>query len=217
MGYKKEAELLQTLKWRYAVKQFDASRKIPAETWQALEQSLVLTPSSYGLQPWKFLIITNQDLHEKLVPHAWNQRQVADCSHLVVMLSKTNINSADIDVWIKQISNVRGTSTEQLSSYRNMMTGDIVSGPRSKYAAEWAARQVYIALGQFMLAAASLNIDTCPMEGFIPEKFDEILELKGTDWTTTVICPCGYRSIDDKYAKTIKVRFDAPQVIEHIH
>jgi len=215
MGFKKEAELIQNLKWRYAVKQFDPTRKIPDETWAALEQSLVLTPSSYGLQPWKFLIITNQALREKLVPHSWNQRQVADCSHLVVMLAKTRVSTADVRAWVEQIAQVRGGSADQLSAYEKMMVGDIVEGPRAQHASEWAARQVYIALGQLMLAAASLNIDTCPMEGFVPAKYDEILELAGTDWTTTVLCPCGYRSRDDKNSKRIKVRFDAPQVIEH--
>ena len=216
MGFKKEAELIQNLKWRYAVKQFDPTRKIPDETWAAIEQSLVLTPSSYGLQPWKFLIITNQALREQLVPHSWNQRQVADCSHLVVMLAKTRVSTADVRSWVEQIAQVRGGSNDQLSTYEKMMVGDIVEGPRAQYVSEWAARQVYIALGQLMLAAASLNIDTCPMEGFTPAKYDEALELAGTDWATTVLCPCGYRSVNDKYAKTIKVRFDAPQIIEHI-
>ncbi len=216
MGFKKEQDLVNSLKWRYAVKQFDPTRKIPAETWQALEQALVLTPSSYGLQPWKFLIITNQALREKLVPHSWNQRQVTDCSHLVVFLTKLKMTSADIRVWIEQLAKVRGTSPEQLTAYEKMMRSDIIEGPRSQHASDWAARQSYIALGNLMTCAATLLVDTCPMEGFIPEKYDEILELKNTGWTTTVLCPCGYRSIDDKASKMIKVRFDAPQMIEHI-
>lgn len=215
MGYKKEAELVQSLKWRYAVKQFDPARKIPNETWKALEDSLILTPSSYGMQPWKFLIITDQKLREQLVPHSWNQRQVADCSHLVVMLSEVRVSASDVDNLMKRTAEIRGGSAEQLAGYRKMIVSDIVEGPRAQHSGEWAARQVYIALGQLMLAAAMLNVDTCPMEGFVPAKYDELLGLEGTGWTTTVLCPCGYRSTDDKYAKLPKVRYDAGSIITH--
>lgn len=215
MGFKKELELVQSLKWRYAVKQFDPARKIPAETWKALEESLVLTPSSYGMQPWKFLVITNQELREKLVPHSWNQRQVADCSHLVVMLSKTRVSSGDVDALIARTREIQGGSEERLLFYQKMIVSDIVEGPRAQYSGEWAARQAYIALGQLMLAAATLGVDTCPMEGFVPAKYDEILELEGTGWTTTVLCPCGYRAATDLYAKLPKVRFESSKIIEH--
>ncbi len=214
MGFKKEAELVQSLKWRYAVKQFDASKKIPPETWKALEEALILTASSYGLQPWKFLVITNQELREKLVPHSWNQRQVADCSHLVVFLTKTKVDAADIDAWVNRLAEVRGTSADQLAGYRSIMLGDIVEGPRAQYSADWAARQAYIALGNLMTSAATLSIDTCPMEGFVPAKYDETLGIQHSEWTTTVLCPCGYRSQDDKNAKMIKVRFSSQRLIE---
>lgn len=213
MGFKKELELIQSLKWRYAVKQFDPSRKIPEETWKALEESLILTPSSYGMQPWKFLVITDQALREQLVPHSWNQRQVADCSHLVVMLAEIRVSASDVDRLIARTAEIRGGTTEQLAGYRKVITKDIIEGPRAQHSGEWAARQVYIALGQLMLAAAMLNVDTCPMEGFVPAKYDEILGLEGTGWTTIVLCPCGYRSADDKHAKLPKVRYNAATVI----
>ncbi len=216
MSFKKEHELIQSLKWRYAVKQFDAARKIPAETWQALEQALILSPSSYGLQPWKFFVITNQELREQLVPHSWHQRQVADCSHLVVMASKIKITVEDVDEWIARLAKVRGTPPEHLSSYRGMMITDLVEGPRAQNTGDWAARQVYLALGNFLTSAAALSIDACPMEGFLQDKYDEILLLKNSGWTTTVLCPCGYRSPTDKSAQMIKVRFDSKQIIEHL-
>lgn len=215
MGYKKEAELIQSLKWRYATKKFDPARKIPDETWKAIEESLVLTPSSYGMQPWKFLVITDPALREQLVSHSWNQRQIADCSHLVVMLSETRVSAADVDNLIARIAEIRGTPAEKLAAYKKIILSDIVEGPRAQHSGEWAARQVYIALGQLMLAAATLNVDTCPMEGFVPAKYDEILGLEGTGWTTTVLCPCGYRSIDDQSAKLPKVRYDARSIITH--
>lgn len=216
MAFKKEIELVQSLKWRYAVKRFDPSKKIAAETWKALEDALILTPSSYGLQPWKFLVITNQALREKLVPHSWNQKQVADCSHLVAILTKTKIDTADIDAWIARLAEVRGGTPEQLAGYRQIMLSDLIEGPRAQYAADWAARQAYIALGNLMTSAALLSIDTCPMEGFVPAKYDEILGIQHSEWTTTVLCPCGYRSSDDKNSKMIKVRFDSKKLIEQI-
>jgi nitroreductase len=206
------ADLLSALEWRYATKAFDASRKIPDDTWAALEQSLVLTPSSFGLQPWKFIIITDAGLREKLVPHAWNQRQVAEASHLVVMAVKKNITSADIDAFIHRMIEVRGGTPEALAGFRKMLDGSHAQGYMSE---DWAKKQAYIALGQFMAACAMLRIDSCPMEGFVPAKVDEVLGLDVQGLTATVLCPAGYRSADDRYATLPKVRYAASTVIEH--
>jgi nitroreductase len=208
-------QLLDALNWRYATKAFDPDKKIPAETWAALEQSLVLTPSSYGLQPWKFLVITDRALRESLVPHAWSQRQVADASHLVVMCVRRTMSEADVDRFIHRLAEVRGGTSDALAGFKKMMVGDVVHGERSKWAAEWAARQAYIALGQFMAACALLGVDTCPMEGFVPRKFDEALKLADEGLTAVVLCPAGYRAAGDAYATLPKVRFKREDVIEH--
>jgi nitroreductase len=205
-------ELLDALNWRYATKAFDASKIIPADTWSALEESLVLTPSSFGLQPWKFLVIQDKALRESLVPHAWGQRQIADCSHLVVMTVKKSLSVADIDAFLARIVEVRGGTADALLGYRKMMLGSHEQGFMST---DWAKKQAYIALGQFMAACSLLKIDTCPMEGFVGPKFDEILGLEAQGLTTAVLCPAGYRSVDDKYAVIPKVRFAAKDVIEH--
>jgi nitroreductase len=207
-------QILDSLNWRYATKVFDATKTIPAETWSALEESLILTPSSFGLQPWKFLIITDKALREQLVEHSWNQRQVADCSHLVVMLAKKNMLEADVDKLLHRIVEVRGGTADALAGYKGMMMGSIGAAP-PEYLAQWSKNQAYIALGQLMGTAALLGIDTCPMEGFVATKYDEILGLTGTDYTTCVLLPVGYRSSDDKYASLPKVRFEAKDVIEH--
>ncbi len=207
------ADLLSALHWRYATKAFDPAKKLPAEIISALEESLVLTPSSYGLQPWKFLVITDKALREQLVPHSWGQRQVADCSHLIVFTIKSSFGAADVDAYIDRICELRGVGRDAMQAYRDIMVGDVVHGPRGKNYADWAKRQTYIALGQLMLSAAMLGVDACPMEGFSTEQYDEILGLPSLGLTTSVVCPLGYRAESDKYATATKVRFAAKDVI----
>ena len=208
--------LLDDLRWRYATKHFDRTKVIPAETWQVLEESLVLTPSSYGLQPWIFLVVTDEKIKTMLRPHAWNQAQVTDCSHFVIFASKTTIDHEYIDANFARTSELRGVPVESMHGYRNMIVKDLVHGARSGVAEEWAARQAYIALGQFMLACALLRVDACPMEGFTPAEFDKILGLTARGLTATVCCAAGYRAESDKYATMAKVRFPTKQMVEYI-
>ena len=207
-------DLLKAQGWRYAAKKFDPAKKIPAEIWSAIEQSLVLSPSSYGLQPWKFVVVTDPALKAKLRPASWNQAQVEDCSHHVVFLAKDAVTEADIDRLLARTAELRGQEVGALAGYKGYMMGDLVRGPRAEVIQEWAARQVYIALGNFMTSAALLGVDTCPMEGLEPAKYDAILGLEGSGYHTVVACPAGYRSADDKYAKAPKVRFPLEEVID---
>lgn len=206
--------LLQAQSWRYATKKFAAGRTIPAEVWSALEQSLVLTPSSYGLQPWKFVVVTDPALKSLLRPASWGQSQIEDCSHLVVFLAQDAITEADLDRFLARTAEVRGQDVAALAPYRGFMLGDLVLGPRSKVIGEWAARQCYIALGNFMTSAALLGVDTCPMEGLDPAAYDRILGLEGTGFRTVCACPAGYRAPEDKYATAPKVRYPADQLID---
>jgi nitroreductase len=207
------AALIESLNWRYATKQFDPAKKIPAPVWDALESALVLTPSSYGLQPWHFFVVTDPALKAALRPHSWNQPQVTDCSHHVVFAARRDIDAAFVEKYLDRIAEVRGGTTESLAMYRDMMASDILHGPRSKWVQEWAARQVYIALGNFMTAAALLGVDTCPMEGLDPVKYDEILGLPAKGFQTIVACPAGYRAEGDKHAGLPKVRFPKSDLI----
>lgn len=209
-------QLLKQLKWRYATKQFDPARKISAQDWEALEDALVLTPSSYGAQPWKFIVITDPAVKEKLVAFSWGQRQVADCSHLVVFAIRKDFCGDHIDAHLKRIVEVRGGSHEALAPLRRMMMGDVVEGPRGKIVNEWATRQVFIALGNFMTSAAMIGIDTCPMEGFQPDKYDVALGLEAFGLASVVCCCAGYRHPGDKYAAMPKVRFPKEEVILRI-
>jgi nitroreductase len=206
--------LLGQLRWRYATKRFDPDRKIEPENWRTLEQALVHAPSSFGLQPWKFFVITDSALRARLKAASWNQAQISDASHLVVFAVRRDLGAADVDRYIARIAEVRGLPVEALEGFRNTMLGSL-RRPAEEVRA-WAARQVYIALGFFLSAAAILGIDACPMEGFQPEKYDEILGLTGKGYAATVLAAAGYRSPDDPYLKLAKVRFRTEDVIEHL-
>ena len=206
--------LLDALNWRYATKAFDPSQTIQSEAWDAIEESMVLTPSSFGLQPWKFIVVTDPDIKQQLLPHSWNQQQVVDCSHLVVLAAQGPIGETEIENFINTTHAVRGGEKESLQFYRDMM-GGFVAKMSDEQLMTWAKNQIYIALGQLMASAAFLKIDACPMEGIIPTEYDKILGLEGTGYFTTVVCPMGYRSVDDKYASLPKVRFSKDVIIEH--
>lgn len=209
-------DLIEQLQWRYAVKKFDSSKKIPDSDWKTLEQSLVLTPSSYGLQPWNFLVVQNPELRKELRTHSWNQSQVEEASHFVVFTIMDEVDEAHVDRFIERIAYLRKAPVEDFSGLKKMLMNNVVSGPSAQQKREWAARQAYIALGNFMTAAALLGIDTCPMEGLDPLKYDKTLKLAGTGYSTVVACAAGYRSAEDKYASIPKVRFLPADVLKYI-
>lgn len=209
-------QLIDSLNWRYATKQFDPTRKISPENWQTLEEALRLSPSSLGLQPWKFLIITDPDLRAKLQPASRGQSQIVDASHLVVFATKVNLSEADIDAHIAKIAAVRGVSVEDLAPLRTMSVGGIIAGKNEQERKDWAFNQSYIALGNLLTSAALLGIDACPMEGFSREKYDSILGLTEQGLGSTVVATLGYRSSDDKYGTAPKVRFNRDEVIQYL-
>lgn len=208
-------DLLAALRFRYATKAFDPDRKIPQETWDILEQSLVLTPSSFGLQPWKFMIVETPEIREKLKASSWGQGQVTDASHLVVLTVRTDLAKADIDTWIARLSEVQGTPAEALAGLSGMISSfsSAMTLPEKQ---AWNTRQVYIALGQLMTSAALLGIDSCPLEGISPADYDSVLGLAGTGYATAVACALGYRSPDDKYAAAPKARFPEERIIARL-
>ncbi len=210
------AELVQTQRWRYATKKFEPALKIPQDAWAALEQSLMLSPSSFGLQPWKFVVVTDPEVRARLRAASWNQAQVEDCSHLVVFLAKDTIREADVDHFLARTAEVSGQSLESLEAYKGMMMGGLVNGPQASQLGQWAARQAYIALGNFMTSAALLGVDTCPMEGFDPAQYDRILGLEGSGFHVVVVCTAGYRAADDAYAARPKVRFPQEELVAYI-
>lgn len=209
------ARLLSSLRWRYATKRFDPERRISPETWGMIEESLVLTPSSFGLQPWQFLVIGDPAVRADLAVESWGQTQVTDASHFVVLTARTDLEDGDITGWIERMSEVQGGSPETLAPLKQVIDG-FVGGLDTAARRNWNFHQAYIALGQLMAAAAMLGIDTCPMEGINPAGYDRLLGLDGTGYTTAVACALGHRAADDRYAEMPKARYARSRVIRHI-
>ena len=211
-----ESQLLAALNWRYATKTFDATKKIPEATWKTLEETLVLSPSSFGLQPYRFLIVKDPAIRAQLQPHSWNQTQVVDASHYVVLAGRTAMTEAEIDLFLDRVVQVRGIPRESLDGYRGMMYGSLLSPGAETRIPHWAALQAYIALGNLMTSAALLGIDTCAIEGFVPAEYDAILGLKEQGYAPVVCCALGYRSAEDKYADLAKVRMPAANLVKTV-
>ena len=208
-------QLIEALNWRYATKVFDPNKKIASEIWSALEQALVLTPSAFGLQPWKFLILSDSPLREKLVAYSWDQRQVAEASHLVVFTVQKRIDEAYIDRFLERLNTVRGVANDALVSHRRILIDTLVSGERTKFIHEWAVRQIFIALGNFVTSAGLLGVDTCPLL-IDTAKYDDLLGLHIKGLTTAIAAVAGYRAESDQHSRLAKVRFENSQVIEHV-
>ncbi len=202
---------MSVLHSRYATKKFDSSRPIEGSLWDTIEQALLLSPSSYGLQPWKFVVVTDPALREQLAPHAWNQPQITTCSHLVVLCARRELGGDDVEKLMTATAQTRGIGASDLHGYASMI-GSSISNLSPEDLLNWNKRQVYVALEQLLLSCALLGVDACPMEGFVGAKFDEILGL--TDVTATVLATAGYRAPDDKYADFAKVRYAKEELIE---
>ena len=206
----------KALNWRYAVKKFDSTRKIPQKDWNLLKESLRLCPSSYGLQPWKFIVVENQDLRVKLREVSWNQSQVTDCSHFLVMLYKEKVDRNFIRSNMEKISKVRSIPIESLAGFEKAITSDLIDGPRSQTIETWAQRQVYIAMGFLLETASLIGIDATPMEGLDPIAYDSLLNIKETGWKTVAAVALGYRHGEDPFLNNIKVRFEESEIFQTI-
>jgi nitroreductase len=207
--------ILENLNWRYATKKFDATKKVSSENLETLTEVLRLTPSSYGLQPLKFLVIENPAVRAKLLEKSYGQNQVVDASHLIVMCAFNDVNDSDIDAYVQNTATIRETPIEQLAGFGKYMKqtlGNLDTTQKNV----WASKQAYIALGQFLHACADLRIDATPMEGFQPEGYDEVLGLKEKNLHAVLVCPIGYRSVEDQNQHLKKVRKAKSDIIEFV-
>ncbi|CAD0002196.1 NAD(P)H-dependent oxidoreductase [Flavobacterium chungangense] len=197
--------LLDNLNWRYATKKFDATKKISEADLNTLKEAVRLSASSYGLQPFKVVIVENPELREKLKAEAWGQTQITDASHLFIFANDTTLDANSVDQYIKNISETRGVPVEALDGLSGMIKGQIASLSNDAKNV-WTSKQTYIALGTLLSAAAELKIDTTPMEGFSPAAFNEILGFDKLGLNAAVVATIGYRHDEDDAQHYKKVR-----------
>jgi len=206
-------DLTSFYKWRYATKKFDSDKTIDEKEMNILKESIRLSPSSYGLQLFKVLVIENKELKDKLKEVSFNQSQISDCSALFVFCNFTKVTSSDIDGFIQLKSSVQDIMISNLSKYGDFLKSTLLTMP-SEEVSIWTANQVYIALGNLMTSCAALKIDSCPIEGFQADKYNGILNLKNMN--AAVVASVGYRSIDDLSQESEKVRKNSASLFEHI-
>lgn len=198
-------DILQQLNWRYATKQFDPTKSLSQEQLDLLLKATNLTPSSYGLQPYSIIVIKDKALREKLQVAAYNQPQLTDASDIILFAASTNLSTDTVDDFTTRISKIRDIPKSALSEYEAMMKGTVASLSNEELI-NWASKQAYIALGQLIVTCATQHIDTCPMEGFDKDKFDNILGLHEKNLTSVAMLAIGYRSEEDAYQHMAKVR-----------
>lgn len=198
-------ELLKNLQWRYATKKFNPSKKVSKNDLDKLKKAIQLSVSSYGLQLYKTLIIENQDIKNKLKPVSWNQSQITDASYLFVFCNYTEATHEAIDNFIKQTAEIRNLDIERLSGYGDFIKSKLAEKPQEEKTS-WLKSQTYLALGNLLNACAELKIDACPIEGFEPKAYNQILGLDKQRLNASVIAPIGYRKYDDNTIKQLKVR-----------
>jgi nitroreductase len=199
------SKFIEHQNWRYATKKFDATKKISNEDLNILKEAIRLSSSSYGLQPYKVIIVENPELRAKIQPAAWGQSQIVEASHLIIFANETQLDEEDIDNYIANISETRNIPVEALSGYADFMKSKILTLPED-IKTIWTAKQTYLALGNLLNAAAELKIDVTPMEGFVPEQVNEILGLEKLNLNTSLIATLGYRHHEDDTQHYKKVR-----------
>lgn len=208
-------KVIEDLNWRYAVKKFDAEKKISTSSFDTLKESLRLTPTSYGLQSFTGIVVASNALREQLVDASYGQRQVADASHLFILCSYSKIKDEDVDAYMQLISHTRNVGIENLHGFSNRIKGEM-NAKSEQEILDWSARQTYIALGQLLHTCATLRIDATPMEGFDPAKYSKILGLSEKNLTATLAIPVGYRHEDDATQYGAKVRKPLDDLIQTI-
>lgn len=197
-------ELNEALTWRYAVKTF-SDREVEKDKLQFILEATRLSASSYGLQPYRILLIQSENIRQQLMEHSYGQDKVLHSSHLVVFAAQTAVGDEAIDQFIQQVAQSRNQPVHELSAYADHVKSAVAVKSQAELVA-WSKNQAYLALGNFLTAAALTRVDACPMEGFDAAGYDRVLGLPEQQLTTAVICPIGYRHPDDPYAAYDKVR-----------
>ena len=197
--------IIKSLEWRYAAKKFDDKKMLSETQIHTLKEAFNLTATSYGLQPVKMVVIKNKEIQKQLVEHSWNQEQVAQASHVIVICTQDSIKENDIEKYFDLVKKTRNTPDEILNPFKDYLKSDI-SNKSEDQLAFWMKNQAYIALGNLLTVAAVEEIDSCPMEGFESDKYNELLDLHEKGLNAAVIATIGYRSDDDSTQYSRKVR-----------
>lgn len=208
--------ILESLQWRYAVKKFDNTKTLSNEQVNSLKNVFNLTATSYGLQPVKMVIINNKELQQQLVEHSWNQQQVAQASHVLVLCIPKTYSGEDVKEYFNLLQKIRNTPEEIIGKFRDFLVDDINKKTQENLFA-WNKNQAYLTMGNLLTVCALEKIDACPMEGFIPEKYDEVLELEKHNLTSVLVMPVGFRAKDDYMKDLKKVRKNVEDVIIEIN
>ncbi|WP_233897362.1 NAD(P)H-dependent oxidoreductase [Tenacibaculum piscium] len=203
---------IENLKWRYAVKKFDENKSLSETQITTLKEAFNLTATSYGLQPVKMVVIQNKEIQQQLVAHSWNQQQILQASHVLVLCIPKEYSLTDIDAYFSYVKKVRNTPDAILSPFKKILRETIGTKTQEELR-NWNKNQAYIALGNLMTVAANQQIDSCPMEGFIPEKYDEVLGLDKHNLTSVLVLPVGFRAEDDYMKDLKKVRKNIEDII----
>ena len=209
------SEIIEKLKWRYATKKFDTSKKLSEEKLNILKEAFNLTATSYGLQPLKMLVISNPEIQEQLIPFSMDQPQVRDASHVLVLCIEAEMSSQYITQYFDRVEASRKTPRQILEPFQEyLVTSFAQKGPEE--ISRWMIYQAYLAMGNLLTVCALEDIDACPMEGFDPEKYDELLKLHKLGLRSVLVLPVGYRAPDDEFAEMKKVRRGVEEVVIEI-
>ena len=207
--------IIKVLNWRYATKQFDPNKKIPANDMTTILEAARLTASSFGVQPWRFVLVNNIDKRQELLKHSWNQMQVVEASHLLILCRLSTVTDQEVQAYCQDIAETRGIEVSSIKSFQDLVTG-FISRMTDEQKQQWMKDQIYIVLGNLLTTCALLNIDTCPMEGFDAKAYDQILKLPEIGLNAVALLPMGYRLPADKYAALAKVRFTLDKLVVNI-
>lgn len=207
--------IISALNWRYATKKFDATKTAETAHIQTIKEAVNLAATSYGLQPFRVILVTDKDTKAKLREAAYGQPQLTDASHIFVFAAMQDISDAYVDEYMQRVADTRGIDVANLAGFGSTIKGS-VKGKSTDDVRTWNQRQAYIALGTLLQTAAELHIDACPMEGFVPAQFDEILGLTSKGLGSVVIAAVGYRSEEDGLAQAAKVRLPLNELFTEI-
>ncbi|WP_397447213.1 NAD(P)H-dependent oxidoreductase [Polaribacter sp. R77954] len=203
---------IESLQWRYAVKKFDTNKSLSTTQIETLKEAFNLTATSYGLQPLKLLVIKNKDIQKELVSHSWNQPQVLEASHVLIICIPKEYSTNEVEKYFNLVQKIRATPDAVIDPFKKFLTTEIEKKTQEELLT-WNKNQAYLALGNLLTVCALEKIDACPMEGFIPEKYDEVLQLDQHNLTSVLVLPVGFRAEDDYMKDLKKVRKNIEDVV----